>query len=157
MRLLQAMCVAATWAVMAASAAEEPFDACQVLTQADAQKALGAAAEEAVNPKAKRPRVVMGCTYRGTRDGKPVEARAQFHFARTEAEAERAFDQTKLQLATKPLLIKGADASFWSAKTGQMYVRKGRASVTLAVGSPNVKERDVDSVRALAETIAAKL
>jgi hypothetical protein len=141
----------------AAWAAEEPFDACVVFTPADAQQALGTpVTAEPVNPKAKRPRVVASCAYFGTKDGKPVEARAQFRFGH-EAEISQAFDASKLQLATKPLLLRGADASFWSGKTGQMNVRKGRAWIIVSAGSPKANERQLDPARALAETLAARL
>ena len=41
------------------AAAQEAFDACDVLTQADAEQALGTAAQgEPVNPKVKRPKVM---------------------------------------------------------------------------------------------------
>jgi len=35
-------------------------------------------------------------------------------------------------LKTKPMLLSGAEA-FWSAKTGEMSLRKGKASLTVAV------------------------
>jgi hypothetical protein len=58
---------------------------------------------------------------------------------------------------TKPLLIRGADASFWSAKTGQMNLRKGRTWLTLSVGSAKPSERDMDQARKLAEILVRKL
>ena len=138
-------------------AAEEPFDACNLFTQADASRALGATVIEESNPKAKRPRVVLTCAYAGLKDGKAVEAKATFRFGRTEGEIQKAFDDSKLQWATKPLLVRGADASFWSGKTGQMNVRKGRTWVILSVGSPKANERQVDPARALAEALTSKL
>lgn len=156
MLLAGGFCVAAL--AGSAIAAEEPFDACLILTQSDAEKALGTTvAGEPVNPKVKRPRVVTSCAYTGFKDSKPVEARAQFKLARNEADSQKAFDESKLQLATKPLLIKGADAAFWSAKTGQMNVRKGRTWVLISVGPTRAAERDVDQARKLAEALAAKL
>jgi hypothetical protein len=140
-----------------ARAAEEPFDACNLFTQADAQKALGTAVVEESNPKAKRPRVVLACAYAGLKDGKAVEAKATFRFGRTEGEIQKAFDDSKLQIATKPMLLRGADASFWSGKTGQMNVRKGRTWLTVSVGSPKPNERQVDPARALAEALAPRL
>lgn len=145
-------------AAAAAPAAEEAFDACLLFTQAEAEKALGTAASpEAVNPKAKRPKVVTTCTYHGFKDAKPVEARAQFKSARTEAEIQHAFDDAKLKLATKPLLIPGADASFWSARTGEMNVRKGRHWLVVTVGSPRPSEREMEPSRQLAQALAQKL
>ena len=156
MLLAGGVCVAAF--AGGAYAAEEPFDACVVFTQADAERALGTTvAAEPVNPKAKRPRVVTSCAYTGFKDSKPVEAKVQFKLARNEADSQRAFDESKLQLATKPLLINGADAAFWSAKTGQMNLRKGRAWVLLSVGPTRATERDVDQAKKLAESLAAKL
>ena len=158
MRKRQAM-----WAVLgmlsaAALAAEEPFDACTVFTQAEAEKALGtAAAPEPVNPKVKRPKVVTSCGYTGFKDGKPVEARALFKAARTEAETQHAFDEAKLKFATKPMLITGADASFWSARTGEMTLRKGRTWMTVAVGPAQVTQRELNDARKLAELLAKKL
>ena len=158
MRMRHALGVALVALAPAVHAAEEPFDACQVFTEADARQALGTAvAAEPVNPKAKRPRVVLGCAYTGVKDSHPVEARVLFRFGRNEAEIQHAFDESKLQLATKPLLIHGTDASFWSGKTGQMNVRKGRAWVVLSVGSTKPTERVLDQARLLAETIAHRL
>lgn len=158
MRKLRGVGIGLLLAAGSAMAAEEPFDACQVFTQEDAQKALGVvAAAEPVNPKVKRPKVVTACAYNGFKEGKPVEAKAQFRFAKTEAETQRAFDDEKLKVATKPLLISGADASFWSAKTGQMNVRKGRAWVVVSVGPPKPAEREMEPAKGLAEALARKL
>jgi len=141
-----------------AMAAEEPFDACTVFTPADAEKALGTtAATEPVNPKAKRPKVVTTCTYGAFKDAKPVEAKAQFRMGRTEAETQHAFDDAKLKTATKPLLIPGTDASFWSDQTGEMNVRKGRTWIVVNVGPAKVQEREMEAAKALAEALAKKL
>ena len=137
--------------------AQEPFDACTVFTQEDAEKALGAAAvAEPVNPKVKRPRVVTQCTYTGVKDGKPVAARAEFRIAHNNEESQRAFDEARLQHQTKPLLLSGADA-FWAGKTGHMHVRKGKAWVTLSVGGAKASERDLEPARKLAEILVRKL
>ena len=146
----------AAWAFPAA--AQEAFDACNVFTAADAEKALGTKADpEPVNPKAKRPKVVLGCAYHGSKEGKPVTAAAQFKFARTPDEQARAFDEARLQLQTKPMILSGAEA-FWAGKAGQMHVRKGRAWITLTVGSPsNIREREVENAKKLAETLVKKL
>ena len=155
MRLLQALGVLAAAAVTSA-AAQDAFDACNVFTAADAEAALGtAAAAEPVNPKAKRPKVVLACTYTGFKDNKPVAATAQFKFARTDAEAQKAFDDARLQYQTKPLYLSGAEA-FWS-KTGQLNVRKGRTWLMLAVGPAKVNERDIDQAKKLAEILIKKL
>ncbi|HUL97145.1 MAG TPA: hypothetical protein VLT89_14105 [Usitatibacter sp.] len=138
-------------------AAEEAFDACDVFTAADAEKALGTtAAPEPVNPKVKRPKVIPTCTYKGFKDSKPVSATVQFKWGRTDAEAQQAFDEARLQFQTKPLLISGSDA-FWSGKTGQMNVRKGRTWITLAVGPDKISERDIDAAKKLAEILVQKL
>jgi hypothetical protein len=158
MRKLQAVGAVLCCATGMAVAAEEPFDACQAFTQADAQKALGTeVVGEAFNPKVKRPKVVTSCVYTGTKEGKPVEARVQYRFAQNPAELQKAFEESRLQIATKPLMVKGADASFWSARTGQMNLRKGRTWLIVHVGSPKPVEREVDSSRALAEALAARL
>lgn len=159
MRLMQALAVSAAMGVAAAAspALAEDFDACTVFTQEDAAKALATqAAGEPVNPKARRPRVVTTCTYNGFKEGKPVTASAQFRFARTDADSARAFDDARLQFQTKPMLISGAEA-FWSAKTGQMNLRKGRTWVVLSVGGPRPADRDIDPARRLAEILVAKL
>ncbi|MGZ5067571.1 MAG: hypothetical protein ACXWG1_18500 [Usitatibacter sp.] len=153
-----------TWAVLGAAclapaawAAEETFDACDVFTQEDAQKALGTtAAGETFNPKVKRPKVIPVCTYSGFKDGKPVAASVQFRFGKTDADAQRAFEDARMQFQTKPMLISGADA-FWSAKTGQMNLRKGRTWVTVSVGAPKLTERDPADAKRLAEIILKKL
>lgn len=147
-----AACVAAR-----AAAPEERFDACAIFTQADAEKALGtAAAAEPANPKARRPKVVTACTYNGFKDGKPVAATVQFRFGRTEAEARAAFEDARLQYQTKPLLLPGADGVFWSSKTGQMNVLKGRAWITLTVGGPKPDQRDDDQAKRLAEILVPR-
>ncbi len=140
-----------------ARAAEEPFDACDIFTQADAEAVLGTtAAAEPVNPKVRRPKVIPVCTYNGFKDGKPVVASVQFRFGRTEAEAQQAFEDARLQFQTKPLLIPGAEV-FWSGKTGQMHLRKGRTWVTFSVGSPKPGERNMDEAKKLALLLATKI
>jgi hypothetical protein len=161
MRMLIALRGCAMLAVTAIAmpvAAEDAFDACEVFTQADAEKALGTAAQgEAVNPKAKRPKVIPTCTYNGFREGKPVAASAQFRFGKTEPDAQRAFEEYRLQVQTKPLMIPGVEGAFWSAKTGQMNLRKGRTWVTVSLGPPQLSERDMDQARKLGEEILKKL
>ena len=155
---MQGMLVVTAVALAAPAAAQGTFDACRLFTQADAEKALGtAAAGETVNPKVKRPKFVPACAYNGFKDGKPVEARAQFKFAKNDAEAQREFEQARLQYQTKPLMVAGSDGAFWSAKTGQMNLRKGRTSMTVSVGPPKVADREMEPARALGEVLAKKL
>src|SRR5258708_27183708 len=144
--------------------AEDAFDACEVFTQADAEKALGvpaaAPAEAPVNPKAKfppkRPKVIPVCTYSGFKESKPVTARAEFHFGKTEADAQKAFEDARMHFQTKPLLIANR-AAFWSGKTGQLHARKGRTWVTLQVGAAPLPQRDINDARKLGEILAKKL
>lgn len=151
------LALAAALALPGAAFAQDAFDACEVFTQADAEKALGvAAAPEPVNPKVKRPKVVATCTYNGFKDGKPVAASAQFRFGKTDQDAQRAFDEARLQFQTKPMLISGSDA-FWSAKTGQMNLRKGRTWLTLAIGPAKLSEREAEQAKKLAEILVKKL
>ena len=161
MRSLKTLGALLVWSAALLAAplhAQEAFDACELFTQPDAEASLGtAAAPEPVNPKAKRPKVVPLCTYSGFREGKAVEARAQFRFARSDAEAQRAFDEHRMQVQTKPIIIAGADATFWSAKTGQMNMRKGRTWVTLSVGPQKLSERDMDQAKKLADLLVKKL
>jgi hypothetical protein len=135
------------------------FDACQVFTQADAEAALGGPAQPPPeNPKVKqRPKVIPACTYTASREGKVLVAGAHFRFGKTDAEADRAFEESRLQLQTKPFLIRGADAAFWSARTGEMNVRKGRTWVSLAVGPEKPADRDMDVARKAAEALVKKL
>jgi hypothetical protein len=153
--------MAALAAMMGATAsAQSPqaFDACQVFTQEDAQAALGAPAQPPVeNPKAKRPKVIPACTYTGTRDGKPVAATAHFRFGRTDGETDKLFEENRLQFQTKPLLIRGIDAAFWSGRTGEMNIRKGHTWVSLAIGPQKPAERDMEAARKAAESLAKKL
>jgi hypothetical protein len=157
-KLLPLMALSATvFLGPAARAAEETFDACDVFTQADAEKALGtAAAGETFNPKVKRPKVIPVCTYNGFKEGKPVAASVQFRFGKTEGDAQKAFDDARMQFQTKPMLISGTEA-FWSAKTGQMNLRKGRTWIAVAVGPAKLSERDVADAKKLAEILAKKL
>jgi hypothetical protein len=148
---------AAAFVPLAARAVEETFDACDVFTSDDAEKALGvAAAAEPVNPKVKKPKVILTCTYTGFKESKPVAATVQFRFGKTPEEAQRAFDDARLQYQTKPLLMSGADA-FWSSKTGQLNLRKGRTWATISVGSPKLSERDMADARKLGEILLKKM
>jgi hypothetical protein len=145
-------------AALPASAAEEAFDACTVFTEVEAQAGLGvAAAPEPPNPKVKqRPRVVLACTYQGFKESKAVSATTTFKFGRTEAETQKAFDEARLQFQTKPLFISGAEA-FWSGKTGQLNLRKGRTWIVIAAGPALVGEREMDTARKIAELLVKKL
>ncbi len=137
--------------------AQDAFDACEVFTQADAEAALGTSVQpEPVNPKVKRPKVVAKCTYNGFKDGKAVAATAEFRFGRTEGDVKSAFGEHRLQVQTKPILLSGTEA-FWSAKTGQMNLRKDRTWVTLSVGPPKVTDRDADQAKKAAELLVKKL
>ena len=159
MAMLDALKFAALLCVAVATTAraDEAFDACDVFTVQDAQQALGTAASaEPVNPKVRRPKVVVTCTYTGFKDGKPVAATVQFRFGRTEAEAQRAFEDARLQFQTKPMLLSDSEA-FWSAKTGQLQLRKGRTWITISVGPAKADERDIDQARKLAEILAKKI
>lgn len=139
------------------AAAEETFDACDVFAAADAEAVLGVtAAAEPVNPKVKKPKIVLTCTYTGFKDSKPVAATVQFRFGKTNEDAQHAFDDARLQFQTKPLLISGAE-SFWSSKTGQLNLRKGRTWITVSVGSPKLNERDMADAKKLAEILLKKL
>ena len=150
-----AVLLAAT--VPAAAAFAQDFDACTVFTAADAEQALGtSAAGEPQNPKVKRPKVVTACTYTGTKEGKSVAASAQFRFGRTDADVKQAFDEARLALQTKPLFISGNEA-FWSARSGELHVRKGRTWITLAVGPAKPEEREADPARKLAEILAKRI
>jgi hypothetical protein len=158
MRMLQALAASAAFAALALPAhAQDAFDACTIFTAADAQAALGIpAAGEPVNPKVRRAKVVTTCTYNGVKEGKPVAANAQFRFSRSDAESQRAFDDARLQYQTKPMFISGADA-FWSAKTGQMNLRKGRTWLIVSVGPAKLAEREMADAKKLAEILVKKL
>ncbi len=159
MRMLQALGALAAFGALTAMPAfgEDAFDACLVFTQADAEAALGtAAAPEPVNPKVKRPKVIANCTYTGFKDGKPIAASTQFRFGRTDGDAQKAFEDARFQFQTKPMFISGAEA-FWSAKTGQMNLRKGRTWVLLSVGPAKPVERDIEQAKKLAERLVKKM
>ena len=156
LRTLIPLLAAATLAAPVAFA-QNAFDACEVFTQADAEAAMGTTmAPEPVNPKVKRPKVVLTCTYTGSKDSKPVAATVLFNSAKTEADVSRAFDEHRLQVQTKPMLMSGAEA-FWSAKTGQMNIRKGRTWAQLTVGGAKLGERDAESAKKLADILVKKL
>ena len=157
MRIRHALTILAACAAACLPAMAEDFDACNVFTQDDAEKALGAPATgEPVNPKVKRPKVVTSCTYHASKDGKSLAASAAFKVARSNDEAARAFEDARLKFQTKPMLLSGAEA-FWSGKTGEMHVRKGKTWVTLAVGPAKVNEREIDQAKRLAELLVKKL
>ena len=137
--------------------AQDAFDACELFTLAEAESVLGkGATAEPANPKVKRPKVVPTCSYFGSRDGQVTVASAQFRFAKSEADIQRAFDEERLKFQTKPLLMAGGRA-FWSAKQGQLHVQKGRAWLTVAVGSQKPADREPEPARRLAEQLAKKL
>ena len=70
MRPIRTMIPALVVAAFAVPAAAQNFDACEVFTQADAEAAMGTTmAPEPVNPKVKRPKVVLTCTYTGSKEG----------------------------------------------------------------------------------------
>lgn len=160
MRRMKAPLRTLAWTLLIAAlpvAAEEAFDACALFTQEDAEKAAGTSMSgEPVNPKVKRPKVVTQCTYNGSKEGKAVAASAQFRFLRTPDEANKVFEEARLQYQTKPMLMPGAE-TFWSGKQGQMHVRKGKAIVTLTVGPAKPNERDIEQAKKLAELLIKKL
>jgi hypothetical protein len=165
MRIFRKFAMAAGLAALTASPAlwaqgEPAFDACEFFTKADAEAALGAPAAEVpftTNPKVKRPKHIPSCTYTSTtKEGKAVAASATFKFAKSEPDAQKAFDEARLQFQTKPILISGAE-SFWSSKTGQMNLRKGRTWIAVSVGPEKLNERDYNDAKKLAEILARKM
>ncbi|QJR16006.1 hypothetical protein [Usitatibacter palustris] len=139
--------------------AQDAFDACEVFTQADAEAALGTtAAPEPVNPKVKRnPKApIPTCKYDGFKDGKTVAAIVTFKSGKAESEVQKAFDEHRLAVQTKPMLISGAEA-FWSGKTGQMNLRKGKTWIQLSVGVEKVTDRDPDQAKKLAMILERKI
>lgn len=152
---LKLLLVAAT--TVAAPVLAQDFDACTVFTPDDASKALGMPAEGGpAHPKARRPKMVPACTYTATKDGKPVAATVSFKWGKTDAEAQKAFADARMQFQSKPMLISGTDA-FWSASLGEMMMRKGRTLVTVAVGPKQASLREVNDARRLAEILARKM
>ena len=153
----QVVAMAAFAAVCGHALAQESFDACAIFTQEDAQKVIGKeAAGEAVNPKAKRPKVIPVCTYNAVKDGTRIAASATFKFGKTPEEVQRAFEEARMKFQTKPMLIEGADA-FWSSRTGEMTLRKGRTWMIVAVGPSQLNQRDLNDAKRLAEILARKL
>lgn len=142
-----------TW--MATAHAHDGFDACAVFTAEAAEQVMEATVTAEPNGK-RRQKPVMTCSYRGVKEGRPVEAAAQFRFASSDAEAQRAFVEARLNEQTKPFLISGYEA-FWSSRTGELNLRKGRAWVTLWVGPDTVREREAEHAVKLAELLAKKL
>ena len=77
-------------------------------------------------------------------------------FGKTEADAQRAFEEERLKFQTKPMLFGGASA-FWSAKQGQLHALKGRTWLTVTVGTAKPVEREPEAARRLAEQLLKKL
>ena len=139
------------------AAAQEAFDACTVFTQEDAQKVIGKeASADPVNPKAKRPKVIPACTYHATKDGQKIIASAAFKWGKNNEDAQRAFEDARMQFQTKPMLFSDAEA-FWSAKTGELMLRKGKTWLTVAVGPAQATQRDMNDARKLAEILVKKM
>lgn len=113
-------------------------------------------AKDEAPARGKRPRLVTACTYRGFKEGAPVEASAHFRFSRTDAEAQRVFDEARMDHQTKPLIIDGSDA-FWAGRSGQMNILKGRAWITLSVGPDAPRQREIEPARRLAEMLVKKM
>jgi hypothetical protein len=157
MRTCLSRIMAASLAACMTPVLAQDFDACAVFTQEDAQKVIGQdAAGEPANPKAKKPKTVPACTYNSVKDGTKVAATATFRFGKTNEDTHKAFEDARMQFQTKPMLISGAEA-FWSAKTGEMMLRKGRTWVTVAVGPAQLILRDVNDAKKLAEILARKI
>jgi hypothetical protein len=155
--LIRILAVLASGAAAWPALAEDAFDACEVFTVEDAQKVIGMeAAADPVNPKAKRPKVIPTCTYHGVKDGTKIAATATFRWGKTNEDTQKAFEDARMQFQTKPLLLSGAEA-FWSGKTGEMMLRKGRTWLTLAVGPAPVTQRDLNDARRLAEILVKKM
>ena len=78
------------------------FDACTVFTQDDAENGARRRRprREPVNPKVKRPKVVLGCTYTGFKDSKPVAATVQFKFGTPTPRSARP--STKRACSSRP-------------------------------------------------------
>ncbi len=147
-----------SWPSRRRPAAEEPFDACDVFTQADAEAALGTAARRgAGEPKVRRPKVIATCTYNGFKDGKPVAATVQFRFGRTEAEAQQRLrgrapavpDQAPAHLRRRGVLER-EDRPDEPAQGSHL----GRRSRWARRRS---SERDMDEAKKLAEILATKI
>ncbi|HEX3061932.1 MAG TPA: hypothetical protein VHP55_04660 [Usitatibacter sp.] len=154
---IRILAMAAAGAALTPALAQESFDACEIFTVEDAQKILGAdAAAEPVNPKVKRPKVIPSCTYLATKDNVKVAATALFKWGKTNEDTQRAFEDARMQFQTKPMLISGTQA-FWSGKTGQMNLRKGRTWITVAVGSERPNERTSEDAKKVAEALAKRL
>jgi hypothetical protein len=132
---------------------KDAFDACQVLTQADAEKALGKAVAVPELPKGKKPVVSATCTWMAGDDS----VSAQFMGGKTDAEVKKAFDEMRLQYQTKPVMLASGMEGFWSAKTGKFYALKGRTAVIVGLGSPRLNERDADKSRNLAIALLEKM
>jgi hypothetical protein len=85
-----------------------------------------------------------------------VAATASFKWGKTNEDTQRAFEDARMQFQTKPMLISDAEA-FWSGKTGEMMLRKGRTWLTLSVGPAQVTKRDLNEARRLAEILVKKM
>lgn len=150
MKILIAFVLTVPMAVFGQS--KDAFDACQVLTQADAEKALGKAVAVPELPKGKKPVVSSTCTWMAGED----TVSAQFIGGKTDAEVKKSFDEMRLQFQTKPVMMSGMEG-FWSGKTGRFYALKGRTAVIVALGSPKLNERDAEKSRKIAEFLLNKL
>ena len=87
-----------------------------------------------------------------------MAATAEFRFGRSEGDVKSAFGRAPpRRCRPSPSCISGSDA-FWSAKTGQMNLRKDRTWVTLSVGRRRSPPTAIPSRRRrLAELIVKKL
>ena len=131
---------------------KDAFDACLVLTQADAENALAKPVAVPELPKGKKYVPSATCTWMAGEDS----VSAQFMGGKTDAEVKKSFDEMRLQYQTKPVMMSGMEG-FWSAKTGKFYALKGRIGVIVGIGSPRLNERDADKSRKLAEALLAKV
>ena len=100
--------------------------------------------------------MVPSCSYHSTKDGAKISATATFKWGKTNEDAQRAFEDARMQFQTKPLLLSGVEA-FWAGKQGEMMLRKGRTWLTIAVGPAAAAQRDLNDARRLAEILMKKL
>lgn len=113
----------------AADSGPAPVDACALVTQAEADKILGAPAKQDRPAEANHPPHLVACRYTAERGRGLAVLSLLVRTGYSDTEAKTTFEETRKLDTTQP--VSGlADEAFWLAD--QLWVRKGLHSLTFS-------------------------
>lgn len=113
----------------ASSSSSTAVDACALVTQAEADRALGAASKQDRPSEANIPPRLSTCRYTAPRGEGLAVMTVMLRIGSSAAEAKSSFQGTRDVAPTEAVANLG-DEAFWLAD--QLYVLKGMRSMTLA-------------------------